>query len=121
MATRGLGSIFSIGQDKKEALIGGAVVVIGEPFLNRIIAPITSKLPTLGGIQSDDIAKLFIGSYLSHKKGIVGQAGHVLTIIAAVRMMDSLTKGFAIQVGNIAQSHALTQGQLRDPIIRAFR
>lgn len=72
--------------------IGVGVVVVGEPFLNQLIQPLTSKL-NLGtaNIQVDDIAKVILGGYMVGRRNpIISSSGKALVIIGLARVFSGL-------------------------------
>lgn len=87
-----------IGRVPLNPLIGAAVAVIGEPFLDQGWNMVTSALPipaNIGPVQADDAAKfLFAPKVGGMIGGDIGRtAGSTVRILAAVRMMDTLIGG----------------------------
>lgn len=87
-----------IGSIPINPLVTAAVVVLGEPILDKGWNMVASALPiptNIGPFQADDVAKFMfapkVGGMIGGKEG--QKAGQYIRIISAVRAMDGLLGG----------------------------
>jgi hypothetical protein len=75
-----------------ETLIGGAVVALGEPFVNQLSG-------SLGFPMADEVVKIGGGLWLANnQRGAVSTAGQALALIGARNLVDKAVSG---GLGNI--------------------